>query len=171
MSEQEPPERAAAAKIGRPTKLLLLAVCILPVNQALQTPEADHLLDPFATGWMLRDTNGDGIVDFVAGRVVVPINPSAAENAAAADIAARLGFASTGLTLPLVIAANEDRHDGPRIFVGGVAAPFPLQESEGGVFAIDGNLAIVGHDDADYWLPRKRSRRGHLIYGRFLAIS
>jgi hypothetical protein len=131
-------------------RLLLLAVCFLPYNQAFQTstPEANHLLDPFATGWMLQDTNGDGIVDFVAGKVVVPEHPTAAENAAAANIAARLGFASMGLTLPLVIPANEDRHDGPRLFVGGVAAPFPLQEGEGGVFAVGGNLAIVGHDDA-----------------------
>lgn len=131
-------------------RIVCLLLVLLPANRAYQasTKEADHLLDPFGAGWMLRDTNGDGIVDFVAGRVVVPINPSAAENAAAADIAARLGFASTGLTLPLVIAANEDRHVGPRIFVGGVAAPFPLLEGEGGVFAVEGNLAIVGHDDA-----------------------
>src|SRR5580704_8748329 len=109
MNGKEPPERAAAAKVGRPTRLLLLAVCILPANQALQTPEADHLLDPFSAGWMLSDTNGDGTVDFVSGKVVVPPNPTAAENASAADIAARLGFMSTGLTLPVVIPSTEDQ--------------------------------------------------------------
>jgi len=120
---------------------------------------ADHLLDPFATGWMLSDTNGDGIVDFVSGKIVVPPNPSAAENAAAADIAARLGFGSTGLTLPLVIPATQDRLDGPRILIGPAALPSHLsglasayvqilQAGEGGVFQFGDELIVIGHDDA-----------------------
>jgi hypothetical protein len=130
--------------------LLLLAV-FLPANQAYQpqAPVVDHLLDPFATGWLLNDTNGDGIVDFVAGKVVLPANPTAAENAAAADIAARLGFGSTGLTLPLVISIDQDRKDGPRIYVGrSGSVNYQLGADEGGVFAVGGNLAVVGHDDA-----------------------
>ena len=55
------------------------------------------------------DTNGDGIADFVAGKIVVPVQPTAVENAAAADIAARVGFATTGLTPPVVIGQAEDR--------------------------------------------------------------
>ena len=52
---------------------------------AFQPPvvTSSRLADPFSTGWMLSDTNGDGVVDFVAGKVVVPASPSAAENAAA----------------------------------------------------------------------------------------
>jgi len=138
--------------------LVLLSLALQPVNQAFQ-PQTDRLFDPFSDGWMLRDTNGDGIVDFIAGKVVVPANPSASENAAAADVAARLGFASTGLTLPLVISSAEDRGDGPRIWIGRGAVPprysalagqyaDRLQSTEGGVFAVDGNLAVLGHDDA-----------------------
>src|ERR1700722_6137255 len=142
-------------------RIACLLLFLLPANKAYQasTNEADHLLDPFASGWMLSDTNGDGIVDFVSGKVVVPANPTAAENAAAADIAVRLGFSSTGLTLPLVIGAADDRNDGPRIWVGREAVPGQylsaigqyadrLQPEEGGVFALEGNLALIGHDDA-----------------------
>ncbi len=145
----------------RALRLLFFAVLIQPPNHAFQTnpPTADHLLDPFAAGWMLSDTNGDGIVDFVSGKVVVPANPTAAENAAAADIAARLGFASTGLTLPIVIAASDDRIDGPRIWIGRSAVPArysplirqyadKLQADEGGVFALGSDLAVIGNDDA-----------------------
>jgi hypothetical protein len=130
--------------------LIVLAFAILfqPENQAYQTA-TDHLLDPFAAGWMVSDTNGDGIVDFVPGKVVVPANPSAAENAAAADIAARLGFASTGLTLPVVVSAAEVRGNGPRIFVGRSArVDYQLASEEGGVFKAGENLAVVGYDDA-----------------------
>src|ERR1700722_471093 len=126
--------------------LLLFAVFFQPANKAFQasTSAADHLLDPFSAGWMLRDTNGDGIVDFVSGKVVVPANPTAAENAAAADVASRLGFASTGLTLPIVISAAEDRNDGPRIFIGRSApGAYQLGPEEGGVFKAGENLAVV----------------------------
>ncbi len=107
---------------------------------------------------MLVDTNGDGIVDYVAGKVVVPAHPTASENAAAADLAARIGFATTGLTPPIVISATDDHSDGARIYVGGSAAPVKnrpeleeiwksLEEKEGGVFDIDGSLAVLGRDE------------------------
>ncbi len=98
--------------------LLLLAFSSMVAFQA----PPNHLADPFATGWMVVDTNGDGIADFVAGKIVVPTQPTAVENAAAADLAARVGFATTGLTPPVVISAADDRADGPRIYIGGSAA-------------------------------------------------
>ncbi|HWZ33546.1 MAG TPA: M14 family zinc carboxypeptidase [Bryobacteraceae bacterium] len=132
--------------------LRVLAACsLLVVFSSLIAyqpgPQTSHLTDPFAAGWLVTDTNGDGIVDFVPGKVVVPANASAAQNAAAADIAARIGFATTGFTPPIVISAAEDRKDGPRIYVGR-PAPVELQPEEGGVFSVDGNLVIAGHDDA-----------------------
>ena len=112
-------------------------------------PVETHLTDPFAPGWMLADTNGDGVIDYVAGKIVVPTNPTAAENAAAADVAARLGFSTTGFTPPIVISADEDRRDGARIYIGRAAtSPVLLAPDEGAVFAIDQNLGIAGYDDA-----------------------
>src|SRR5579862_6818360 len=108
---------------------------------------SSHLTDPFDAGWMVADTNGDGIVDYVPGKIVVPTNPTAAQSAAAADIAARVGFATTGFTPPIVISAAEDRNDGPRIYIGR-PAPVELQPEEGGVFLSGGNLIVAGHDDA-----------------------
>src|SRR5271156_868299 len=136
---------------------VLLALSSLVAYQQPAAP-ANRLADPFSVGWMLSDTNGDGVVDFIAGKVVVPARPSAVENAAAADIAARLGFGSTGLTPPLVITASDDRGDGPRIYVGRGAVPSRLstaveeqsnrlQTDEGGVFAIEANLVVLGHDE------------------------
>ncbi len=123
---------------------------------------AGPLADPFAAGWMLADTNGDGLIDSIPGKVVVPAAPSAAENAAAANIAARLGYSSTGLTPPVVISASEDAGgEGPRIWVGGAAVPAryaaELTEwsaaldapEEGAVFVLgNNNLAVIGKDEA-----------------------
>ncbi len=118
-------------------------VCICAIFVFAATA-ADRVADPFATGWMLADTNGDGIADFVNGKIVVPAHPTAAENAAAANLAARLGFGSTGLTLPLVGTAAPA--NGPMIRVGG-SAPVPLEKDEGAVFLADGNLLVTGGDE------------------------
>jgi hypothetical protein len=139
---------------GGPAPLLALAVA---GAFAFQTPQSgtpapvDRVADPFAIGWLLVDTNGDGIADFINGKIVVPADPTAAENAAAANLAARLGFGSTGLTPPVVVPADHDSGGGPRIFVGraaGALAGFTLAADEGGVFAVGENLAVTGADDA-----------------------
>src|SRR3954471_14835049 len=44
------------------------------------------LSELFKTGVVFQDRNGDGVVDFVDARVVLPSPPSAAETAAAADV-------------------------------------------------------------------------------------
>src|SRR5260370_25713272 len=134
----------------------LFALCLLTAYPSSPT-QSGHLNDPFSAGWILRDTNGDGIIDFIAGKVVVPAHPSAPENAAAADIAARLGFETTGFTPPVVIGAGDDRLDGARIYVGAAPSKYlglvaerrnQLEPEEGGVFEIDGDLIVLGHDDA-----------------------
>ena len=128
----------------------LALICLLALARLFgfqQLP--NHLADPFLTGWFVTDTNGDGIADFLAGKIVVPRDPTADENAAAANIAARAGYATTGLTPPTVI--SQPGFAGPKIFIGratpaGIAVN--LDAGEGGVFTSEGNVSIVGHDAA-----------------------
>src|SRR5260370_11265708 len=131
----------------------LVPLCVLGVSYAFAATE--HVRDAFEPGWMVVDTNADGIADAVAGKIVVPAHPSSTENAAAAKLAARIGFASTGLTLPIVVTAADQ---GPRIWVGKGAIPETalrdiaafvnrLEKDEGGVFASGDNLAVIGADD------------------------
>src|SRR5260370_24000470 len=68
--------------------------------------KASLLEDPFRLGAILQDTNGDQIADMVCGHVIVSASPSAAENAAAANLAARLGYETSALTLPLGIQSS-----------------------------------------------------------------
>ena len=125
--------------------------------------------DAFANGWMLSDTNGDEIPDFVRGKIVVPAEPAAAENAAAANFAARIGFATAGISLPLVVnaqnlkeapapASNSAEPLAPHIWIGTNALPQQIQSritarlallasGEGGVF-LDGRDLIVAAPDA-----------------------
>ncbi len=138
-------------------------VCLLALSTLIAYQPAasrpSHLADPFSAGWMLSDTNGDDIIDFITGKVVLPAHPTAAQNAAAANLAARLGYATTGFTPPVVITAGEDHSDGPRIYVGREAVPSTysavvagysdrLLPMEGGVFAIAEDVVVLGRDDA-----------------------
>src|SRR6185437_10549980 len=90
--------------------------------------------------------------------------PTAAENAAAANLAARLAEGTTGLTPPLVesAGARELAETGPRIYVGAGAVPaaraadvqawtFRLAKGEGRVVVLTpgsaaSDLALVGDD-------------------------
>ncbi|HEV2983290.1 MAG TPA: M14 family zinc carboxypeptidase [Vicinamibacterales bacterium] len=56
---------------------------------------------------LTRDTNGDGLADTVAARVIVPASPTLGEVEAATNLAARLGYETTALTLPLVIRDSD----------------------------------------------------------------
>jgi hypothetical protein len=139
--------------------LLAVTLCAAgqPAPQAKPAPPASPLENAFQKGWMLVDTNGDGIANFLRGHVVVPANPTEAENAAAANLAARLGYGTSGLTLPVVESAPQAAGSDPQILVGSGAldsrvaaslAPLTslLGPGEGGVFQTNDNLAVIGSD-------------------------
>ncbi len=144
--------------------LLAIVAVSMPAQSRLAGQSAAspaHLEDPFAPGWMIFDSNGDGVADALRGLVVVPDAPTATDNAAAANVAARLAFGSTGLTLPIVMRAADAARalEGPRIFVGLAAAPAAIRSqidplvaslaaNEGGVFAAGSDLVLAGKDDA-----------------------
>jgi Zinc carboxypeptidase len=88
----------------------LLAASILlsprPFAQTPAVPPAD-LVSLFAANGLTRDTNGDGIADAVAARVIVPAQPALEDSLAAANLAARLGFETSAFSLPLVVRDDQ----------------------------------------------------------------
>src|SRR2546430_15520786 len=86
---------AAAAALG-----LFSLIIRGPVHAESRVPQSlTSLVGPQS---LVRDTNGDGLADVVAARIVVPAAPSLADVEAATNLAARLGYETTALTLPLV---------------------------------------------------------------------
>jgi hypothetical protein len=74
----------------------------------------------FERGPILQDRNGDEVVDFVDARLVLAsATPALEEVAAAAEIAARLGFETTAMDLPMTTAPASR----PAIVVGTAASP------------------------------------------------
>ncbi len=86
--------------------VLVAALLVGPgrIGPSGQTPVAapGDLTGLFGPRGFVRDSNGDTLADLVAARIIVPALPTIEDSAAAVNLAARLGFETTSLTLPLV---------------------------------------------------------------------
>src|ERR1700726_573338 len=82
---------------------------VRPAPSAQAGPALDlmGLFNP--TSGVVRDTNGDGIPDTIAARVVVPANPAHEDVEGAATIAGRLGYETSAMTLPVVVRDTDVR--------------------------------------------------------------
>ncbi|MGH9596798.1 MAG: hypothetical protein ACRD3K_08390, partial [Edaphobacter sp.] len=129
-----------------------------------QVKNETSIENAFQMGLIVQDTNGDHISDVVCGWVIVPKSPNAAENTVAANLAARLGYETSALTLPIVVPATAPMGkscptEKANLWVGRDALPSSatvdadkdlgqLQIGEGGVFSVPGGLLIAGSDPA-----------------------
>ncbi len=91
-----------------PALLVLATIAALlasPHPAAPQTPPATppplDLATLFDFGHLLLDENGDSVPDRLGATLILAPEPATAERAAAAEIAARLGFETMALDLPL----------------------------------------------------------------------
>ncbi|MBI3490428.1 MAG: hypothetical protein HY047_01305 [Acidobacteria bacterium] len=76
-----------------------------PLRADVRSPQSVTML--VAKNGFARDTNGDGLADTVVARVIVPAQPALADVEAATNLAARLGYETTALSLPLVVRDND----------------------------------------------------------------
>lgn len=144
--------------------VLLASTAALAVDTpATEKPaEPETLLEnPFQLGSFLQDTNGDKIADAICGHIVVPEHASEEENAAAANLAARFGYETSALTLPLVVSgtAPSPQKGCKTAYMLWIGEALPAAErnkltpwlqqlglGEGGIYAVDGGLTIQAHD-------------------------
>jgi zinc carboxypeptidase len=96
-------------------RFLLLAVAAalvcLAVNRKASLRAAagrpQSLTSLVAARSLTSDTNGDGLADAVAARIIVPAAPSPQDVEVATNLAARLGYETTALSLPLVLRDDD----------------------------------------------------------------
>ena len=117
------------------------AVLLLGDRPQAQQSAALALENMFERGAIFEDRNGDEVIDFVNARLVLGEAPTPAEIAAAANVAARLGFETMALELPL--ASDEDT-DATVIAVGrrGVARA-GLSAADVGLDELDAGEGLV----------------------------
>ena len=154
---------------SRAVRFLAIAFLAFLTGSIGRTAPADTaplgLAEFFKPGVVFQDRNDDGVVDFVDARIALAPAPSAAESAAAADVAARLGYETTAMSLPLDIAdarAGRRPSVGATVFIGARALAHAnvaadsvgasaLKAGEGAVaaFTVGGQpaVAVLGGDD------------------------
>ena len=152
-------------RVSLPQSVWVGALVIGTASAALHAgqaaPDAALTLETvFERGPVLQDRNGDAVVDFVNARFVIGDQATPAEVAAAAEVAARLGFETLAIDLPLSSSNDTDRT--PIVLGQAGLASFGVQPGEVGidglesgegliaVAEIDGRAALIiaGADDA-----------------------
>jgi len=144
-------------------------------------PDLRSVLD---AGRILQDRNGDGIIDFVDTRILLPVLPQEAEVAVAANLGARLGFETSGSDLSLAETVTARARYEELVFLVGAGAmreagvsgpegPVPggLAPGEGilvqlpaeGVFRV-GAIGLVGYDATGLL------EAGDYLSGRYPAV-
>ena len=97
-----PTPRLTLLPLLAPSLLTLLTLTAQPATtQPLPSPPPYHLATLFDLGHLLLDENGDSVPDRLGASIILPPDPTDAERAAAAEIAARLGFETMSLDLPV----------------------------------------------------------------------
>ena len=89
----------------------------------------------YEPGFFLEDRNGDGHLDFVRARLALPTNASDVEVVAAANVAARLGYETSSMDLPMRRAPAPFGSGAPVIAIG-----FRSMESSALAYALSSAL-------------------------------
>ena len=151
-------------------RLLLVALAVgFLINDAsraplsAQAPPSLGLDSLFSlSDGVVRDTNGDGLADAIAARVIVSDTPSLEDMIVATNLAGRLGFETTAMTLPIVLRASDPAaanvplgifvgRSNPRVaaFVTqGYGDTKGLEKGQGALAMVPGGVMITGADDA-----------------------
>ena len=102
---------------------LPLLILLAPLASA-QEPRGVE--DVFSPGFILEDRNQDGVIDFVNAELQLSDSASPAVVAAAADVAARLGFETMAMNLPMT-----ESRGGVRLSIGTPPVGVTLASGEG----------------------------------------
>ena len=123
--------------------LLAAATCFSTNLTGVADTDSGAIGGFFKPGVVFQDRNGDGAVDFVNAQVALPPAPTDAEISAASDVAARLGFETSAMNLPLADAPAPR----PTVFIGaGSLAPTDRSSADAAVSAMkagEGSVRVV----------------------------
>ena len=91
-------------------KVALFVLVVAAAGSLGRTAPAEtapaSLADFFKPGAALQDRNGDGAIDFIDARIIMPEQPASAELAAASNVAARLGYETSAMNIPVDVARS-----------------------------------------------------------------
>ncbi|MCI0433304.1 MAG: hypothetical protein L0271_06615, partial [Gemmatimonadetes bacterium] len=126
------------------------AAQINAANAAQQVQSPFDLRNVFSAGWLIEDRNGDDVIDFVRGRIVLPAAATVADLVVAANIAARLGYETSGTDLDIATtdAGGPPAWNAPLVLIGANNAllariPSPGAAAAGGLAPGEGEIRFI----------------------------
>ena len=75
--------------------------------QVESSDEPVGLISLFSTGLIFQDRNDDQVIDFVNASLILGAQPSDSDIVAASDVAARLGFETMAMDIPVLGSPDE----------------------------------------------------------------
>ncbi|MFQ5742539.1 MAG: M14 family zinc carboxypeptidase, partial [Acidobacteriota bacterium] len=127
-----------------------------PAQESRAGPATLGIESIFSVGPILQDGNDDGLIDGVNAAIVLGPRPSSVEIEAAAEVAARLGFETSAMDLPIPAAADPAR---PAVLVGAAAL------ERVGLAAADVGLAKIAADEGIVKLVTRAGRPLLILMG------
>ena len=94
-------DAASAARAVSIALWLAVVFAAFPASRGLAAQQAPDVATLFELGTLVIDTNGDSVPDLVNAALVLGDDPSSTVQAAGAEVAARLGFETMAMELPL----------------------------------------------------------------------
>ena len=140
-------------KDSKLTLLHILGTLIFlgPSVLAQRTPTTSPGLESLSE-LLFEDRSGDEVIDFVKGNIRLGENATGAEIAAASDVAARLGYETLSMDLPLIRSNGMVLIGARAVHRVGLSLPDDLSPGEGVVFIAQMKgreyLVLAGPDDA-----------------------
>ena len=123
------------------TVVLMSVVAPGATAATAQEPASSGLEAVFSPGRILQDRNGDEVIDFVDAVIVTGDSPTAGDIAAAANIAARLGYETMAMDIPL---ASLEGSSGTVILVGAAALTRAgVAASEAGLAELESGEGVI----------------------------
>jgi hypothetical protein len=105
-------------RLGLPTAIAVALAVTTPHAQDPRPAAVTGLQSVYRAGAFLEDRNGDEVTDFVSATIVIGTSPTVDEIAAASDVAARFGFETMAMDLPM----RRDGSTGPMVAIGPAGA-------------------------------------------------
>ena len=140
-----PPQQTATSAAPAPPQQTATSAASAPPQQQTALSAGIGLEAVYAPGFLLEDRNGDSHLDFVRAALALPPAPTDAEVAAAANLAARLGYETSSMDLPLRRTAG----GGASVIAIGAGGAAAAGLANAGIRELEPGVGIVEvHDTA-----------------------
>ena len=123
------------------------------------------LTNLYTSRGLLQDQNGDGWIDSVGARIVLRRDATIDEQVAAVNVAARLGFETMSLALPIAVVEDDTAEWSSGVYPIYIGAPSKISPTRGPQPMLVPQSSSAGHGSVRLVPPTGQTPRGIAVNG------